>query len=61
MQNDRVTPEIAERAAEISQLKALLDSQSDGASEEWIAAVNWAIRDAEDRLRVLQGERPPGE
>jgi hypothetical protein len=54
MQNDRLTREIAERAAEIAQLQVLLDSQSEGASAEWIAAVGRAIRDAQETLRDLQ-------
>jgi len=54
MQNERLTREIADRTAEIAQLQTLLDSESDGASREWVAAVRWAIRDAEARLRDLQ-------
>jgi hypothetical protein len=53
-ESDRLTREIADLAAEITQLKSLIDEQAAGASDEWIAAAHRALRLAHQRLRNLQ-------
>src|SRR4029079_17285551 len=55
LESDDLAREIAESAAEVSQLKALIDEQSAGASDEWIAAARRALRLAQQRLTELQG------
>ncbi len=55
MESDSLAREIAESAAQVAQLKTLIDQQSEGASDEWIAAAHRALRLVQQRLRELQG------
>jgi hypothetical protein len=55
MESDALTREIAEAAAHVAQLKGLIDEQSEGASDEWIAAAHRALRLAQQQLSELQG------
>ena len=55
MESDPLAREIAEWTAHVAQLKRLIDEQSEGASDEWIAAAHRALRFAQQRLRELQG------
>lgn len=45
----------AEAAAELARLKQLLADENAGATDEWLTAINIAIRQAEARLRKLGG------
>ena len=55
MESDALTREIAVAAAQVAQLKVLIDEQSDGASDEWVAAAHRALRIAQQQLGDLHG------
>jgi hypothetical protein len=49
--------ELARATEELLALKRLLDENQEGATGEWTAAAYRAVREAEERVRALQGSQ----